>query len=367
MTRIISYLGLAMILLSISCSTEPTTVFEIPDTEESVPDESEPDEAEEEDSDSGDGDSTDEETDGDSNSETFFWTVYNMENSPLPTDKIIDIEFDSKGKAWFALNYNGFAEFDGTNWVIYNGDNSNTYDDNIKDIAIDDYDSKWIVAGNGFHWLNNGEWMHWDSTDFSVPSNKLLCVAVDQEDYKWIGTERGLLRYRGGDWTLYNNENSILTSNMVGAINVDENNVVWVTTEQELISIDAGNFKVYSYPSNLQSQNSSIAFRNNEVWFVADFGIGSLINGELTFYNYFEENTCLTDCQIREIHFRNDVLWLANGTECSSGGIQNYDECNLYNIDNSDLPNDIIYTFKFDSEGNAWIGTDSGLAIMKFE
>jgi ligand-binding sensor domain-containing protein len=374
MNRLFSCLGLAMFLFLISCSTEPEPVLDIPETEENVTEEPE---SEEEDNDSSDdnsdnGASDEESEDNTDTSGTVTWAVYTTENSQIPSNRISDIEFESNGDIWLATWYNsdakGLLHFDGSNWIHYNTENSGLADNRLIDIAIDEADAKWIATWqDGLNWHKGTEWMHYGADNSGLPTDELTCIAIDRDQNIWIGSEEGLIKYKGGQWTVYNKDNSPLTSNVVGAISIDENNVVWITTEQEIASINSGNFKVFGYPNNLPNQNSSITFRNNEVWFVAGYGIGSLINEKFTFYDYFEDNTCLTDCQIREVHFRNDVLWLANGTECSSGGIQNFNDCELYTTENSELADDYIHTFKFDSDGNAWIGTNRGLVVMKFE
>jgi len=300
--------------------------------------------------------------------EAVSWTIFNTQNSDIPSNKIIDIEFDSLGDAWMVTEETGFVHYDGSNWISFYDETSDLYDYRLVDIAIDNVDSKWIASRkNGFHWYNNGEWIHYGSSNSDFPSDDLTCIVIDEDQYKWIGSEEGLIKYRGGEWSLYHKDNSLMTSNFVRAINVDSNNKIWFTTENELISIKGNNFEVFSYPKYLPNQNSSIAFRDNEVWIVAGYGIASLINGSWTFYDYFEENSCLTDCQIRTISFENNELWLGNFAECNSGGLQNFDKCNLYTTENSALPHGRILSLNFDNYGNAWVGTDQGLAILKFD
>lgn len=362
MNLLLRCLGLALLLFYVSCTTESEPTVDISEPEENVPDENEPDESEEEE---------EEETDSNS-SEVVSWTVFNKKNSGIPSNFISDIEFDSKGDAWLVtwFNYeaNGFVHYDGTNWISFNTETSNLEDNLLIDIAIDEVDAKWIASWkNGLYWYKDGEWIHYGSNNSGIPSDELTCIGIDNDQYKWIGTDKGLVRYRGGEWTLYNKDNSPMTSNLIGAVNVDKNNKVWVKTDNELLSIDGEDFKVFNLPEYLPNQNNSIAFNNDEVWIVAGYGIASLIDEKWTFYDYFEENSCLTDCQIRTISFKGNELWLGNFAECNNGGLQNFDKCKLYTTENSDLPNGLILSLNFDADGNAWVGTLDGLAIMKFQ
>lgn len=366
--RLLSVLYLCGIILIFSCTSNSDDLNSEPETptQNQNPDN---------DGDDSGGDSNNSGNDGggDNEGNEGNWTIYNSENSPLINDIITDIEFDSEGNAWLATYYNssanGIVKFDGENWETFNSDNSGLYDDLVVDIAIDDVDAKWIATWrDGLVWFKGTEWIHYKASDSGLPSDDLTVIAIDSDGYKWIGTEDdGLARYKGGEWQVFNVDNSLLTSNSIYAVNVNEDNATWVLTENELVEIKDGELEIHSY-DGLFYGRKSIAFNGEEVWIAAEYGVASLINDEWTYYNSFEDDNCLIDCQAEHIQFVEGKLWIGNFRECEKGGLLNFTDCQPILEENSELPANPIMTFNIDSDGKFWIGTyGGGLAIWERE
>jgi ligand-binding sensor domain-containing protein len=311
----------------------------------------------------GDGQGSEEESHGGE------WIIYNSENSPLINDVITDVEFDSDGTAWLVTYYNsnsnGVVSFDGENWVTFNSENSGLYDDRIVDLAIDEVDGKWIASWKaGLTWLNNGEYINYSTSNSNITSDNLTAIDIDQDNYKWIGTESdGLIRFRSGEWKVFNSDNSPISSNLIYDINVDKDNNTWVLTENELVEISDGELEIHSY-QGLFYGRESIAFNGEEVWIAAEYGVASLINNEWTYYDFFEDDNCLIDCQAEHIQFVDGKLWIGNFSECGKGGFLNFTDCEVVLEENSGLPANPIMTFNVDADGDFWIGTyGGGIAI----
>jgi ligand-binding sensor domain-containing protein len=84
------------------------------------------------------------------------WQIYTIENSGLPAPVVMEIAFDSKNNLWIHCRDNdgvigrelgyGLTKFDGVTWITYNIDNSGIPSNSILDIAVDKNDDLWLAT-----------------------------------------------------------------------------------------------------------------------------------------------------------------------------------------------------------------------------
>ncbi|MDR2293181.1 MAG: hypothetical protein LBE11_06890, partial [Prevotellaceae bacterium] len=84
------------------------------------------------------------------------WIIYTHKNSGLPTYFVAELAFDSRNNLWIhcrdSLNGigreygEGLTKFDGATWTSYNIDNSGIPSNSIMDIAIDKDDNLWLAT-----------------------------------------------------------------------------------------------------------------------------------------------------------------------------------------------------------------------------
>lgn len=68
------------------------------------------------------------------------WTTYNIDNSGIPSNSIMDIAVDKDDNLWLAtVGRVGLTKYDGTNWQSYNVDNSGIAFDEVSKITFDYY------------------------------------------------------------------------------------------------------------------------------------------------------------------------------------------------------------------------------------
>ncbi|MDR2621644.1 MAG: T9SS type A sorting domain-containing protein, partial [Dysgonamonadaceae bacterium] len=68
------------------------------------------------------------------------WTTYNIDNSGIPSNSIMDIEVDKEDNLWLATyGQVGVTKYDGTNWQSYNVDNSGIAFNEVSKITLDYY------------------------------------------------------------------------------------------------------------------------------------------------------------------------------------------------------------------------------------
>jgi len=322
------------------------------------------------------------------------WTVYNTENSGLPSNYVNAIAIDAQGNKWIGTEYGGLAMFDGVKWTIYNTSNSGLPSDYVRAIAIDAQGNKWIGTEsywNGSNYVGGGlakfdgvNWTVYNTENSGLPNNGINAIAIDAQGNKWIGTYKGLAKFDGVNWTVYNTENSGLPSNYVRAIAIDAQGNKWIGTESYwngsnavgggLAKFDGVKWTVYN------TSNSGLP--GNNVWAIAIDGQGNKWIGtsggvlakfdgvKWTIYN--TSNSGLPgDCVSAIAIDGQGNKWIGNGDPFFrnfGGGLAKFDgvKWTVYNTSNSGLPSDFVYAIAIDAQGNKWIGTFWG-GLAKFD
>ncbi len=182
----------------------------------------------------------------------------------------------------------------------------------------------WSATESGLVQYNkqNGQKTVFDKSNSGLQSNLINYVYVDAQGTKWIGTrESGLYKYSGGTWTNYSTSNSQLPVDNIQTIVPDTSGALWIGT----------------YGGGL------VKFKNNQ-WTVYD----SLnTNQQIQFIYSLAYDTY-------------GYLWVGTAGE----GLFRFDGINewvMYGTTNNNaLKSDVIKAIVVDSEGNKWIGTESG-------
>jgi hypothetical protein len=70
-----------------------------------------------------------------------IWTTYNIANSGIPSNSIMDITIDKEDNIWLATYGGGVGvtRYNGTNWQSYDVNNSGIAKNEVSRILIDDY------------------------------------------------------------------------------------------------------------------------------------------------------------------------------------------------------------------------------------
>lgn len=156
--------------------------------------------------------------------------IYDSTNSPIKSNWIIfDIQIDVNGMKWICTYRGGLLRFDGTNWTIYNRDNSGMPTNTAINIGFEKDTIKWINS-LGVAKFDNLNWTIYSPTNSGMPSNQLRSLLV-YKGLKFFGTaDSGLVKYNDTTFTLYNSTNSGLPFEQVNAIK-SEGNFLWIGTE----------------------------------------------------------------------------------------------------------------------------------------
>lgn len=284
------------------------------------------------------------------------FTVYNTNNSNLPTDDLRDIYIDENNTVWIASSGNGLLKFDGetfdsfipiingvdikfldkittnssnqiyvlgyNSFIEFDGSTFRNHDLNdvpfqisfVNDIVIENQETQ-ISTNNSFLTLENNIWI--DEMCSSTSSNSSHTNIFDT---LFIASNDGLLKYKGEEWINYHSSNSNISANQINCLTSDTAGTIWFSPKD----------------NGLQTYKNGI-IQNVQ------------INGNLA------SNTIL------HLHYdSNDILWAGtfrNGLSYYKNGIW-YTQ----NLDDSDPAKfQYITDIAENNQGHVYISTYSGI------
>ena len=200
---------------------------------------------------------------------------YNTENSPLISNNIGDLVFDTEGNLWgtHGTMGNGIAlfKFNGTDFEIMSHENSDLPDYHILDIEFDSDNNLWAEArslsnvvgiewGGGLLKFDGMNWTEYNIYNSNISSNTVFDIEIDSSDNIWIGTcAGGLDKYdRNDTWESYNVTNSGIAFNTADNINIAPDNRLWIAHYYAGISMVDFNHK----PNKI---NEPVVYSNIEI------------------------------------------------------------------------------------------------------
>jgi len=183
---------------------------------------------------------------------TYFdgavWTIYNIDNSELPDNDVLELAKNAQGKLWIGTYGGGLAKLDGNNWTVYNTSNSDLPSNSVFGLAFDAQGNLWIGTFGGLAMFNGKDWTVYNKSNSDLPNNLIYDISIDSKGALWIGTANhnsgptagGLVKFDGKNWTVYNTSNSDLPHNDVYSVKIDKQDNVWVGTGDHIPSSVGG-------------------------------------------------------------------------------------------------------------------------------
>ncbi len=114
-------------------------------------------------------------------------------NGKLPTNKVMDIVFDTTGNTWLATDV-GVVVLDGSPYTIYDVTNSGLLTNHITKIRIDDIGMVWVGTDQGLHIFNGKRWANYGLKD-GLTSNIIQSIYQPAgKTQKWTGTKNGAVK-----------------------------------------------------------------------------------------------------------------------------------------------------------------------------
>jgi len=212
-------------------------------------------------------------------------------------------------------------------------------------------------------------WTTYRAETSGLSSNWVDEIAIDNKERVWIGTDQGISVYDGESWIAFSKEDVGLApeSDNIDGIVFDEKDRAWVFTRKGAVRIFADDtWTTFQWnDSSYEGVSiSSIAFDlENRVWLgTSGEGVYVFDAAEWTINIYNSTDTGLLHDRVSDIVFDNNgQAWI--GTK---SGISVFDGESWTNFHegNSDLVKEWITSITIDQHGRVWIGTFLGGAAM---
>ena len=260
----------------------------------------------------------------------------------LSQSSVLAIHQDKKGQMWFGTR-DGLNKYDGNSFTIYR---------------------------------NNAD----DKT--SISNNDILSIIEDKEGFIWIGTYNGLNKYdpKRDTFTnyLHSNKNNSLSNNTIWTLKEMKNGEIWIGTSDGLSIYNKSTNKFLNIYKSKENQKSLVdnqitsilETKNNSVYIGTTTGLSKLIqrkNSDFTFKNYTHFNGNESPIYVQDLlENSNHNLLIATKNEglLSLNSSQNTISNFLSETHQQTISKD-IRRLLFDAENQLWIGTYSGLHILK--
>lgn len=180
------------------------------------------------------------------------WTIYNSNNSSLPTNIVARIAFDYKNNLLLSTTPSAgekgeLIKYDGMNWsTFYTCENIHDW---ISGIEIDSANNLWlgilnrsnvgIEYGGGLKKFDGTKWENYNIYNSDLPSNSITELCFDEKKNLWIGTYGGgAAEFDGkGKWRVYSKYNSGLPSVNIENITVDKANNKWFGVQSNGLTV----------------------------------------------------------------------------------------------------------------------------------
>ncbi|MCB0401285.1 MAG: histidine kinase [Flavobacteriales bacterium] len=224
---------------------------------------------------------------------------------------------DEEGNLFFGSDGGGLTKFTNEDFVCYTQDD--VIGSNVVMSIMEDQNSNiWLSTyGDGVGVFTSKGYFLFTTRD-GLGNNTVWCSMLSNKPSVWVGTSNGISEFDGKTFTTYDTDDG-LNANKVYALQEDHTGRIWIGTKEGVSLLD---------PQTGSITNLDIA-RNIRAIYIDD----------------------------------NDYIWF-----CSSDGLVKYNvqtqNFRIYKKGDG-LPDESVMNIVKDREGNYWIGTTNGLALLK--
>ena len=261
-------------------------------------------------------------------------------NDGLPNDEVQKVFQDRDGFIWFATRY-GFCKYDGYSITTFKSDlNTPEVLTNNNIICLtDDADRNiWIGTLEGLNVYNKETGVISKCNYPGINDNLVSCLLVTHDNTLWVGTDFGLFRYNreSDEMILYAGERTgnVLSTSSIKSLIEDSDGDIWIGTwSSGLYRYETRTNRFYDYPIFNSKNSAHVIFEDSRqnIW-IGGWGEGLFL---------LENPKDMSAFSWRRFHNTNSV---------------------------SSLSDNMVYDICEDINTNSlWVGTRSGLSIMKME
>jgi ligand-binding sensor domain-containing protein len=287
--------------------------------------------------------------------------IINTSNSLLPTNTITNIYFDNNENIWVGTYDQGLIKVSKKELKIYNKNNSSLASNYIYRIKEDRENNLWIsTMGGGIVKVKDDSLTIFKEDNSDIGHNWIYDFDIDTDNNLWIGTwGNGLVKYDGNNFEKINDLKKTIPYKVCDVL-IDDS-TIWIGSVYGLISLTEGKYFHY----NLENSGlmtvpiyKLLKTQNGDLWIgYKNYGLAKYENGK---WNYDDKTSDISVYEM--VEDKNGCLWIANFTQ----GLVKYDGniFTFFDKDNSELPDNLIYSVTIDENNNKWLGSYFGGIII---
>ncbi|MBK9254218.1 MAG: hypothetical protein IPM42_01890 [Saprospiraceae bacterium] len=287
----------------------------------------------------------------------------------LRGEHILNISEDKHGNIWFGTKGNGVFQYSEKNKSSQQSafkhftDSDGLPNNSVFGTLEDRHQNMWIITGGGgickFH---NPKLLSFTEKQ-GFENSRIISIAQDKSGNILFLNGKEFIKYDSQKILKYHFPQS--ENQSIFSVATDRNDNIWIGGTSGLNKWETNKItKFYTKKENsFHPVNYILTDKAGGLWFSA-WGDGVYYKFENSIFHYTEKQG-LADNQIRCIFKdRDDNIWF--GTE--NKGVSRFDGKSFctYNITHG-LGTNAVYSITEDIEGNIWLGTSSGLSFMSFE
>jgi ligand-binding sensor domain-containing protein len=136
------------------------------------------------------------------------WLPFNTDNSPLPSNQVLDLAFGPDNCLYFAT-FRGLVVWDGHHWTVHNTNTTGIPNfGNLKSVAVLNNGDVWTTfSGNRIALLRDGIWSHLNLNDLGIfeEGNRVGRLLVDANQRLWLSATKTISMLDRNGWNHFTN------------------------------------------------------------------------------------------------------------------------------------------------------------------
>lgn len=288
----------------------------------------------------------------------YHFTNYGI-NSGLPGNETECLFEDSKGRIWAGTLGGGVAILTGKTWSFLDRQKG-LVNNHIKSVFEDSRGIIWCVSENGINGIT-GDTIITFSADNGLSGSIVTADCIDKHGGILLGTENGITRLtrdgRNNTWLIEHYLTGVIILDLV----YDKQGNLWIATQGDgIFEYNGHTFTKHTSRQGLPGNTVTRLLCDAEGSIWAGFyenGLGRFLNG-----NFIPvKDPRLRKTTVRELaEDKQHRIWAVSQSNdgvfvISAGHVQHISVLN-------GLPDNRIWAFSEDSDGNIWMGSMSGIS-----